>query len=337
MSVYIYSKISKKSRGGGNQFLKILKETLIKENLYTNNIISSKIIIVNGHEKFKGIFFILFLKFFFKKRILHRIDGPLAIVRGSRRQLLQDKSIFYFNQIVSDMTIFQSKWSLKIYNNLNFMFESYNILYNFVDDNIFFKKKSTFYKEKINLVSVSWSTNLLKGFDVIEYLDKNLDFKRFNYYFIGNSPLKFENIKIIEPLDSLELSEHFSKCDFYIHPSKAESCSNALLEAIQCGLTPIVRKNSSNKELVNDQKFLFHNKYDIIKKIDFLSSNKDNCKFFLDNNANKKKYINFIIDLINNNKGTKKINIIYLIFNIIKFMFYNILFKLYPLKNINKI
>ena len=44
--------------------------------------------------------------------VLHRVDGPISIVRNNPEQLIVDKSIMLFNERFADGTIFQSEWSL---------------------------------------------------------------------------------------------------------------------------------------------------------------------------------------------------------------------------------
>ena len=72
------------------------------------------------------------------------------------------------------------------------------VIYNAVDNKIFFRGN----KEKINypikLIYDSWSSNIKKGFNYLKFLDENLDFAKFEMKFIGNSPFTFKNIKIYQ-------------------------------------------------------------------------------------------------------------------------------------------
>ena len=138
---------------------------------------------------------------------------------------------------------------------------------------------------------------------------------------------------MIDPINSYNLSQFLSKFDFYIHPSKAESCSNALIEALQCGLTPIVRNNSSNKELVFDHRFLFYNKRDILEKINFLTKNKEKLNYLYNNNLNKEIYLKYILGLKNNNDKINSNNAISILTNLLKCFVNYSLFKLYFSKN----
>ena len=104
-------------------------------------------------------------------------------------------------------------------------------------------------EKKIRLISSSWSTNARKGFDAYQYLDENLDFSQFEYQFIGRAPAPFKNIKLIDAVPSAELGQYLRNADIFIFTSWRESASNALLEAINCGLPVIYYADSGgNKE-----------------------------------------------------------------------------------------
>ena len=68
--------------------------------------------------------------------------------------------------------------------------------------------------------------------------------------FVGRTFDKFQNINMIQPQESLKLSQILKDHHIYIFCSKLEACSNSLLEAIHCGLAIIARNSSSNPELI---------------------------------------------------------------------------------------
>jgi glycosyltransferase involved in cell wall biosynthesis len=104
-------------------------------------------------------------------------------------------------------------------------------------------------KSKTVLVSSSWSKNMIKGFDTYSYLDKTLDFDRFEYRFIGQSPMTFDHISLSEALPSAGLAEKLRECDIYITASRNDPASNSLLEAITCGLPVIYLNSGGHKEI----------------------------------------------------------------------------------------
>ena len=139
---------------------------------------------------------------------------------------------------------------------------------------IFFIKKIIYIKtsKKTNLIASSWSNNPNKGFDILIYLDNNLDYSKYNMTYVGSSGAEFKNIISLPPLDSNNLAQVLRKNDIYIIASKSESCSNSMLEALNCGLPVVARDKSSNPEILKGRGELF--KFDdIIEKIDLISDN----------------------------------------------------------------
>ena len=123
------------------------------------------------------------------------------------------------------------------------------------------KKLRTFIiKKKINIVASSWSSNPKKGFNYLYFLDENLNFDNFKITFIGNSPLKFKNIKMLPPLKSRKLSKILRQNEYFLTASVNDPCSNSLLEAINCGLKPVYLDSGGHKEIANNRGIKFRNK-----------------------------------------------------------------------------
>ena len=322
--IFIDYKFKNRPWGGGNQFLKALKKQLIKRKLLTTNISKAKILIVNSHH-FSINFFFSYLKNKHIK-VIHRIDGPISLTRSNKYHYI-DKIIHLFSKIFADGVIFQSKWSKNKNIKKGFDKGVKNIIINNAPDNkIFFKNKKNYKSNKINIISTSWSSNMKKGFEYIRYLDQNLNFKKFKITFVGNSPLKFKNIKIISPVKSTTLSKILNQNEYFFTASKNDPCSNSLLEALNCGLIPIYLDSGGHREIVDSQGIIFKNKKELIKKLNKIKNNKFSKKFnikFSTINNKTDDYINFI-------KKIKifKPNILIRIKNILFFLFFSILLKL---------
>ncbi len=258
--------------GGGNQFLKAIREKWRKFGFYEDDITKADVILFNSHHYLKQAFY--FKKKFPAKIFIHRIDGPLMTYRP--KEAFFDNYIFKANKFVADGTVWQSKWS-QAQNKKIFKYNCQNetVIYNAPNEQIFNKQNKNSFnpKEKIKLVAVSWSSNVLKGFDTYKFLDENLDFKRYQMVFVGRSPIKFKNIKIIEPLDQKKLAEILKQNDIFITASKIESCSNALIEALSCGLPCLAFNASSNPEIIGGGGELFDNEKDLLFKIDKIANN----------------------------------------------------------------
>ena len=308
MKVNINIQITDAPFGGGNQFLKALKNYFISKEIYTENKKEADIILFNSHHK---MFDNLVLKYKFpKKFFIHRIDGPMEY-RGDIGKKL-DKKIFKLSNSISNGQVFQSNWS---FNEIIKKFstnKNYSIISNAPDPEIFYKKNFS-YKEgsKIKLIANSWSNNPKKGEDILEYLDLNLDFNKYEMTFVGNINKCLKKIKVISPLETKQLADVMRSHDVFIFASEIEACSNSLIEALSCGLPAIARNTSSNPEVLSGSGELFNNKLDIIEKIDLVSSNLSVYynKIKTNNISNiGNYYINFFEELLAE-KDYKQINI----------------------------
>ncbi len=299
LKISIVYNFHKGAWGGGNQFLKGLRKIFIKKGIYENNPSKASCILFNSHHNFQEILH-LKLKFQNRKIFLHRIDGPLYLIRGSGLKI--DRKIYEINNIIADGVILQSEWSrLKNYSsglNRN-IFET--VIQNACDKTIFFPnlKKQNKEKEikKCKLIAVSWSKNLNKGFDLYQFLDKNLDFNQYSMKFVGNSPISFKNIIHIHPIHSRDLSNLLRENDIYITGSRNDPCSNSLIEALSCGLPCIALNDGGHPEIIKKGGELFNTYEECIQKIQLV---KENYEIYRKNittpdfNDVSERYINFI-------------------------------------------
>jgi len=299
--------------GGGNQFQSALRKFLCGKNIYTEKISQADVILVNSHhwgERLKELYT--------TKRnnpdviILHRIDGPVSIVRNDSRQFVIDKCIMDFNTRIADGTVFQSEWSKTKCIEQGMDKEKISaVIYNAPDPSIFYPTGYRVENKKFSLVAASWSTNERKGFDIYKYLDENLDFSRYEFTFVGNSPLAFRNIQHKPVMNSKELAAEYHRHDLFVHPSYMESCSNALIEAMHCGLVPVAMNNTSHPEIVKYDDLLFEGKKDILIVIENVCNDLDFyrkrlCPLGMDETG--KKYIEFAENIRDQYKNSKKIS-----------------------------
>jgi len=267
MKIHILYNLVDSAWGGGNQFLKALKEQFVIGNNYTDDIQEADIVLWNSHQKI--------LEMGKLKRQgapvvgIHRVDGPVGQYRGTCSHL--DKLIYLANQYCADGTVFQSLWSREEnYKQGMEQPENSTVIINASDPKIFnTDKRIKFSKDrKIRLIATSWSSNWKKGFKVYEYLDNNLDFSKYEMTFIGNSPVTFKNIKQIDPLPSQKLAEQLKQHDIFIAASEKDPCSNSLVEALSCGLPAVVLKDGGHPEILQEAGECFTSKTDIIQKLE---------------------------------------------------------------------
>ncbi len=317
--------------GGANQFINYLKKELIKRKIYTSNVKKADIILFNSFENINDL--ISLKQTQPNVKFIQRIDGLTQLYnnRFDKRDLLS----FFLNQEVACATIFQSNWSKRKNIEIGKIKKKYQtVIINSVDENIFYKTKRKKNK-KLNIISVSWSDNINKGFRTMEWLDKNLNFDRFNYTFVGNTPIKFKNIKIMNPIDSKSLNKKLNSCDIFISPSKNEACSNAIIEAKACGLVTFVLNDGGNPEIVKNKKLLFYDKKDLFKKLNNFKI--QNYKKKDSSEKTIEKYISFFKKInskkFNNLKFTHfkflKLKFLQLVVFLLSFIsrFYNLLIK----------
>jgi len=272
MRIHILYNFQSGPWGGGNQFLRSLRKEFIKKGIYEENSEEAEIILFNSHHNFEKVFRI---KARFPQRIfVHRIDGPIQMVRGKDEVL--DKVIVRFNQLIADGVIFQSNWCKEQNKKLIGISSKYEtVIYNAPNNEIFNRegKKEFNPEKKIKLIATSWSPNWRKGFEIYKFLDENLDFSKYEMTFVGNSSIEFKNIKWIKPVTSEKLARILREHDIYITASQNDPCSNALIEALSCGLPAVALNDGGHPELVQKGGELFRGREDVLEKIEKVAKN----------------------------------------------------------------
>lgn len=322
MKVNILYEFKQGPWGGGNQFLKALRDYFYDMGIYTESPKKADAILVNSHHQLGRA---VKLKAENPNLIIvHRIDGPLYDVRG--HDLAGDKVIYEFNRRIADGTIFQSEWSRRR-NRYHGMDEApyETTILNAPDEDIFnCSGAESFDGEPIRIIATSWSDNMRKGFDVYGYLDEELDFDRFKFTFVGNSPISYENINWIDPVPSKAIAEFLKNHDIFITASKNDPCSNALIEALHCGLPAVVRDHGGHPEIVGDGGELFENHSDVIPALEAITQEYSTYKSNIDVPSMKEsgdcyaKFIESIVDDVSNDRYKPKVislgeRIVYLI------------------------
>ncbi len=325
MKIFISYKTKGKAWGGGNQFLKNLKEQFFKMGNICNHPKDADIILFNSHHNL--IETLIYKIKYPNKKFIHRIDGPISSYRGGR-EIILDELIYLFNSKISNGTIFLSKWSRDENIKKGYILNNNEkIIYNAPNNQIFKEKKYSLINQnrKLKILASSWSNNLLKGFDIFKYLDENLDFNKYQMTFVGNTKIKFRNIKIINPVKSELLNNYIENSDVFIFASKIESCSNLLIEAMSTGIPVLVINGTSNNEIFNSNGYIFKDKTDVIHQLEKLINNYENLKvekrYFLDDTI--KKYYNFFQNIIKDQKQ-KKISLIITFELFLKYFYFKI-------------
>jgi glycosyltransferase involved in cell wall biosynthesis len=248
--ISIYYRFKPPPYGGGNQFLLALTGAFHRQNYrIEHRSVSSqtRACLFNSHHFDPQV--LQRLKHPACKMI-HRIDGPIDLIRQNDQML--DHWIAQQNHSLADASIFQSTYSYEQHVAMGLAFKNPTVITNAPDPHIFHTagKRPFDSNRKIRLISSSWSPNMRKGFKVYEWLDQHLDWSKFEYTFVGNSPISFKNIKMLAPTPSAELADILRQHDVYITASELDPCSNALIEALHCGLPALYRQSGGHPEIV---------------------------------------------------------------------------------------
>ena len=242
--------------GGGNRFVKSLKNELIKNGfVYTSNLKDKDIdIILLTDPRFRlrhvsfSIAQIIFYKFFVnpKVKVIHRVN-----------ECDERKNTNYMNKLLikanwcADYTVFVGTWLTELKCWKENIRTPYRVILNGSDKKIFNNSGYKCWEKKgpIKLVTHHWGGNLMKGFDIYSKIDQMLNEKKWkskiSFTYIGNLPkgFEFQNVKYIKPLDGLELAKELKKHHVYLTASINEPGGNHQNEGALCGL-PLLYRDS---------------------------------------------------------------------------------------------
>ena len=252
MKIWIEYPFQEGAWGGGNQFLKNLKKIFNSLGILGKSPDDSEAILFNSHQDAQKI--LNLRELYPTKKFIHRVDGPMRLYNTLEDD--RDSIVYHLNQGVADATIFQSQWSLD--QNLKMGLNPprhHKVIYNSADSSLFYPQARKSTTQKKTIVSTSFSSNIKKGFKVYDFLDKNLEFNNFTYYFCGRSPVSFKNIKSLGLLNAPEVAKVLRKSHVYITASENDPCSNSLIEAVFSGLTCFALRSGGHPEILGTNNF----------------------------------------------------------------------------------
>jgi glycosyltransferase involved in cell wall biosynthesis len=185
-------------------------------------------------------------------RTVHRVDGPIGVYRGFDDGT--DRRIAELNATYADATVFQSRYSLEKHVELGFELRDPVVVTNAADPEIFHppELRTSLDGRRVRLIASSWSDNRRKGAETLAWLDRNLDWDRYELTFVGRAPERFERIREVGPVGSEEVAELLRGHDVYVAASRDDPCSNALVEALSCGLPAVYLDSGGHPELVGE-------------------------------------------------------------------------------------
>jgi glycosyltransferase involved in cell wall biosynthesis len=235
--------------GGGNQFIRALERELRRRDVAVEeNRISggTPACLFNSFN-----FDLARLRRFVRDdvRLVHRVDGPIGTYRGYDDGT--DARIAAMNAELAHATVCQSRFSLEAHARLGIPLVEPVVITNAPDPSIFHPPDGREPPDgrPVRVVAASWSDNPRKGTDVLEALGA-VDPGRFELTFVGRTGAVLPGWRVLAPLASEELAATLRGMDCYVAASIDDPCSNALLEALACGLPALFRRSGGHPELV---------------------------------------------------------------------------------------
>jgi glycosyltransferase involved in cell wall biosynthesis len=208
-------------------------------------------------------------------RFVHRVDGPIGTYRGFDDGT--DARIAEINRRLADATVVQSRYSLDAHRALGIELVDPRLVVNTVDPAVFHPpaERDPIAGRRVRVIATSWSDNPNKGADVLEWLDANLDHERYELTFLGRSQESFAHIRAPGAIPTAEVADALRRNDVYLAPSSNDPCSNALLEALACGLPAVFRASGGHPELVGGAGVGFEEASEIPAALDRLVADLD--------------------------------------------------------------
>ena len=271
----LFHELERPPAGGGHQFLRALLRDLRGRGLEVEaNRISggTGACLINSFN-----FDFARLRRFAREdcRLVHRVDGPIGAYRGFDDGT--DRRIAAINQQVADATIFQSRFSLEKHVELGYELRDPVVIPNAVDPAIFHRpeQREPLEGRRVRVVASSWSVNPRKGAETFAWLDRHLDRERYEVTYLGVPPVAFEWIRAVGPLPSDAVAAELRRSDVYVAASRDDPCSNALLEALACGLPAAYLDSGGHPELVGRGGLPFRTDDDLPEVLDLLVAGLD--------------------------------------------------------------
>jgi glycosyltransferase involved in cell wall biosynthesis len=203
-------------------------------------------------------------------RMVHRVGAVTSLYRGFDDGT--DARVAEINARLADATIAISHATIEMYREIGIELVDPHVVYNACDDGIFnaVGRRPFSRDRKTRLISSSWSDNPRKGGPVYEWLDENLDWDRYEFTFVGNTWSTFRHIRHVPPVASHELAGLLRQHDVFVTATEHDAYSNALVEALSCGLPALYLDSGGSREAVKEAGFGFRDRAEIPALLDRL-------------------------------------------------------------------
>ena len=167
------------------------------------------------------------------KERLKGIKGVIAVSNSNKNRLIE-------NKIISEELI--------------------KVFPNAINNKIFYKKDKRNMREKLGYSEKDFIITFVGGFNKRKGITRlcealiNINNNNIKAIFIGKGELEpdYENIIFKGELNQLKIVDYLSASDIFVLPTNAEGCSNAVIEALACGLPVISSNQDFNDEILDD-------------------------------------------------------------------------------------
>jgi glycosyltransferase involved in cell wall biosynthesis len=201
-------------------------------------------------------------------RMVHRVGAVTSLYRGFDDGT--DAWVGELNRRFAHRTIAISQATVDMYRQIGIELVSPRVIHNPCDPAIFHPHGRTPFARdrKVRLISTSWSDNPHKGGPTYRWLEDHLDWSRFEFTFVGNAPEPFERVRHVPPLASGELADLLRQHDVFVTATEHDAYSNALVEALSCGLPAVYLASGGSAEAVQEAGLAFREKEEIPALLD---------------------------------------------------------------------
>jgi glycosyltransferase involved in cell wall biosynthesis len=196
-------------------------------------------------------------------RLVHRVGAVTSLYRGFDDGT--DAQVAALNRRFADATIAISRATIDMYRTLGIELVAPRVIHNPVDPEIFHRRGRLPFDRgrRTRIVSVSWSDNRRKGGPELRWLESALDPRRYEITFVGNTQESFERVRHVPPLPSHQLAALLREQDVFFTATQHDAYSNALVEALSCGLPAVYLASGGSGEAVKDAGFAFAEREEI--------------------------------------------------------------------------
>lgn len=203
-------------------------------------------------------------------RMVHRVGAVTSLYRGFDDGT--DALVAEINRNLADATIAISHATVEMYRQIGIELVEPHVIHNPCDRRIFHAEGRIPFRRdrRTRLISTAWSDNPKKGAPVFAWLERELDPARFDLTFVGNSPVQFRRARHIPPVTPIELASLLRDHDVFVTATENDAYSNALVEALSCGLPALYLDSGGSSEAVNDAGFAFTTQEEVPHLLDRL-------------------------------------------------------------------